>query len=104
MFHVFGSPKIQITGQRESWVGLEAENLEKALPVPAAGSGDASTDFRYVATSIRQQRMHARAVELRMGEYLARYDDDRALAVDEAFRAGRLEEVKDGGKGGEGMA
>lgn len=74
---------------------LEGKNLEEALPVPGAGTGDAAADFRYVAASIRQQRMHYRAMELRMGEYLGRYDDERASAVDEAFRAGRVEDVRE---------
>lgn len=53
-----------------------------------------AADFRFVAASIRQQRLYSRCMELRLGEYLGRYDDDRALAIDVAFRDGKLEVVR----------
>lgn len=78
---------------RETWLTQEVRALAKILPVEAAGSGNVSADFRFVAASIRQQRLFCRSMELRQGEYLARYDNDRALAVDVAFREGRVESV-----------
>lgn len=68
--------------------------LEKFLPVQAAGTGDASSDLLFVQASVRQQRLFARTLELRLGEYLGNYDDARDSAVVEAYRAGDLEEVR----------
>lgn len=68
--------------------------LEEYLPVEAAGSGNASADFRFVAASIRQQRLYARSMELRLGEYLESYDDERERAVEGAYRAGDVDQVQ----------
>lgn len=43
--------------------------------------------------SARQQRLFARAMELRLGEYLETYDDERASAVEEAYRNGDIDQV-----------
>ena len=67
--------------------------LEEFLPVQAAGSGGTSGDFLFVQASVRQQRLFARALELRLGEYLETYDDERDSAIIEAYRAGDLEQV-----------
>ena len=72
---------------------MEKQAFEDFLPVEAAGSGNASTDYRFIAASVRQQRLFARSMELRLGEYMGRYDNVRMLAVEGAYRDGDIERV-----------
>ncbi|CAN0573914.1 unnamed protein product, partial [Ectocarpus sp. 12 AP-2014] len=79
---------------RDSWLATECRSLEEFLPVEAAGSGDVAADHRFVLGSIRQQRLFARSVELRLGEYLETYDDERMKAVESAYRNGDIDRLR----------
>lgn len=59
----------------------------------APGSGSTTDDYRFVMASTRQQRLFARSMELRLGEYLETYDNERMMAVEEAYRTGDIERV-----------
>lgn len=83
----------QCHSSRDSWLETERQDLDNFLPVAPAGSGDSTADFRFVTASIRQQRLFARSMELRLGEYLETYDDQRMRAVEEAYRAGDIDRV-----------
>lgn len=67
--------------------------MEEFLPVEAAGSGSTADDYRFVTASTRQQRLFARSMELRLGEYLETYDNERMMVVEGAYRAGDIERV-----------
>lgn len=69
------------------------KEFEGILPVEPPGKGNAAADYRFLASSVRQQRLFARSMELRLGEYLGRYDNVRASSVDEAYRAGDVDQV-----------
>lgn len=83
----------QCHAARDEWLKTESESLKDFLPVGAAGAGSVAEDYRFVMASTRQQRLFARAMELRLGEYLETYDDERASAVDEAYRNGDIDQV-----------
>lgn len=93
LLHAIHQTNKQIHSARDSWLEMEKQALEDFLPVEAAGSGNASVDYRFIAASVRQQRLFARSMELRLGEYMGRYDNERMLAVEGAYRDGDIERV-----------